>query len=548
MVMNHKYWYLLVSFASALIMRCTVSPLAGGSDNPDFKVFGAVAHANGGPASNAQVRIIPAEYNPVTDAAFPAILTDTTDAEGKYFFSLPRKGTYTIQAVHITQRTRAVIIGIPVQRDSFFVSEAILTDPGAIRVMLPGNIDAVTGYIYVPGTTIFTRLNGRDSAVMLDSVPAAIMPVIYYASTNSPTQKIIRYNIPVVSGDTVTVANPAWKYAHRLYLNTSPAGADLAGNVYNFPVLVRLTSGNFNFAQAKANGDDIRFAKPDNTPLYYEIERWDAAQGQAEVWVKVDTVFGNDSTHFINMYWGDSSAPGISQSSAVFDTVNGFQGVWHLAEAGNTTAFDATGNHYDGTPSGTFAASAVSGAIGTCKAFDGVSSNFQMTGTAGSKLNFPQHGTYMVSAWVYADTLGSIYHKIVEKGDFQYGLQISYTNKWESVEYENSVGWESSVSPASIKAWHYLVGVRSGAQQRLYVDGVCADSAVTPQPNTSPRYENSDLMIGTVARSPNTSTVFTYFFKGNIDEVRISSGAPSAEWVKLCYMNQRVDDKLVVFK
>ena len=84
---------------------------------------------------------------------------------------------------------------------------------------------------------------------------------------------------------------PAWKYSKQLYLNTTATGADVSGTVTDFPVLVRLNSGTFNFAEAKVNGDDIRFTKSDGlTPLLYEVEQWDATAGQAAVWVKVDTV------------------------------------------------------------------------------------------------------------------------------------------------------------------------------------------------------------------------------------------------------------------
>ena len=47
---------------------------------------------------------------------------------------------------------------------------------------------------------------------------------------------------------------------------------------------------------------------------------------------------------------------------------------------------------------------------------------------------------------------------------------------------------------------------------------------------------------------PGTNNWSPYFFKGMVDEVRISNIALSADWIKLCYMNQRIDDKLVIFK
>lgn len=36
------------------------------------------------------------------------------------------------------------------------------------------------------------------------------------------------------------------------------------------------------------------------------------------------------------MKWGHSSAPDLSDSTAVFRKENGFVGVWHLDEDGNT--------------------------------------------------------------------------------------------------------------------------------------------------------------------------------------------------------------------
>jgi hypothetical protein len=39
-----------------------------------------------------------------------------------------------------------------------------------------------------------------------------------------------------------------------------------------------------------------------------------------------------------------------------------------------------------------------------------------------------------------------------------------------------------------------------------------------------------------------------YYFGGKIDEVRVSSTALSADWIKLCYMNQKESDMLVRFK
>ena len=49
-------------------------------------------------------------------------------------------------------------------------------------------------------------------------------------------------------------------------------------------------------------------------------------------------------------------------------------------------------------------------------------------------------------------------------------------------------------------------------------------------------------MIGMLSKDPETR-----FFKGKIDEVCLASTARSADWIRLCYMNQNTEDRLVTF-
>jgi hypothetical protein len=44
------------------------------------------------------------------------------------------------------------------------------------------------------------------------------------------------------------------------------------------------------------------------------------------------------------------------------------------------------------------------------------------------------------------------------------------------------------------------------------------------------------------------NTIFSSFFNGVIDEATVAHDARSADWVKLCYMNQRAADALVKFR
>lgn len=171
--------------------------------------------------------------------------------------------------------------------------------------------------MFIAGTLIFKRFDGLDN-VVLDSVPASVIAAVSYAAPNTTQPMVIRYRVSVQSGATTTIDNPSWKYAQRLYLNTASTGADISGNVTKFPIIVRLASSASCFDDAPSDGNDFMFTKSNNVPLPYERERWDVAQRKAEFWTQLDTVFGNNDTQYITMYWGnpaaDASYHGFSDS------------------------------------------------------------------------------------------------------------------------------------------------------------------------------------------------------------------------------------------
>jgi hypothetical protein len=533
------------------MLSCSSPNFAGTGTETSTKgsVAGRIVDQNGVAASRTVIQLVPAAYDPVSGASLPAVPTDTTSADGSYSFANVDSGDYNILAVHPDTRARGLVSGISVERDSVAAPVDTLRKPGSINVVLPDSFDATNGYVYVQGTTIYALLRGMNGSVPLDSVPAGPGLSICYAVKGSPAKpQIFRDSVSVAPGGVTTVTNVAWKFLKKLSLNTTASGANVQGIVENFPVLVRLNTGNFNFSQAQSSGNDIRFTKENGGSLPYEIERWDASQSSAEIWVKIDTIFGNDSTHFITMYWGNPNATSASNSAAVFDTTDGFQGVWHLNETTGQTAKDATGNHFDGTKLGSALPAPAAGAIGTAQQFDGSSSFIQMTGTADSKLSFPENGNYSLSAWVYVDTLvDSTTHVIASKGHEQYFLKLYWDGPhWEFTEYHDKSGWQvSSYSPVQAKAWKYLVGVRDGNNQYLYLDGELVTNSYGLAVSSIARNTSDDFSIGKYLRSAGYPGEGFSWFDGKIDEVRVSSKSLGADWTKLCYMNQKEPDVLV---
>jgi hypothetical protein len=397
----------------------------------------------------------------------------------------------------------------------------------------------------------------QNGSGFIDSVPAGTIPAINYVNTVFPANnRVISTNIILSSGATREIADfSSWTYLKRLFLNTTVAGANVPGAVFNFPVLVRLCGANFDFGQARPDGSDLRFKKSDDTPLPHEIEWWDPIAELAEVWVLVDTVYGNDNAQSITMYWGNPVAADSSNSAAVFDTAAGFQGVWHFSDGVNDPVRDATVNGYHGLSPAAARPQVARGAVGNCRVFDGVADYITMPNTADSKLNFPENGYYTVSAWVSLDTLDNAPHLIVSKGYEQYFLRFTYfpsnSPLWEFSEFSGTNSWQACTTSATSGQWTLLTGVRQGSRQLLYCNGVLVDA--TPNSyatNNLSRNTSNDLSIGKFLKTVNVSNNSdSYcFFKGSIDEVRILSATQNQDWVRLCYMNQRTDDRLVINK
>jgi hypothetical protein len=530
---------LTAASAALFFFRCSLTPFSGGGTEGG-NVSGLFVNDDGSASAMVQVRLVPADYNPGAVNQGNPVIATATATDGSYSFGRVPKGSYSVEAFNPASGKRSLITGIIVTGEDLHVPADTPRNPGTMKIFLPTSVNPTTGYFFVPGTTIFATINGAGGFITIASVPAATLPALCYSETGSPSIDTIRYRVAVASSDTVVVANPGWKYARRIILNTSPAGAGVSGNVSDFPVLVRLTAGNFNFAQAGTGGSDIRFARSDTVILPYEIEQWDATNGRAVLWVRVDTVFGSDSSQYITLYWGNPGAIASSNSTEVFDTANGFAGVWHMNEnpaAGANAIKDRTANSFNATPHGSMnAADVVDAAIGKGLDFDG-SNDYLNAGKVALT------GSYSVGLWVRLNRINN-YQRIIFQ-DSAYTLWYDSDRSGARMEHIDSSGtWRGMpqdggvVQPMSTGVWYYLTGTYDGDKIRLYLNG----QRVT-ETNSMVAYPAShgyDLFFG---QSWNNSYV-----NGIMDEVRIEKSARSADWITLCYMNQKSDDKLVVFK
>jgi len=77
----------------------------------------------------------------------------------------------------------------------------------------------------------------------------------------------------------------------------------------NQSVLLRLNSGNFDFSQAQAAGQDIRFRDSNQDfALDYFFDEFSASAEKAVIWVKVSSIDANSASNYMWMYYDNNTA------------------------------------------------------------------------------------------------------------------------------------------------------------------------------------------------------------------------------------------------
>ena len=366
---------------------------------------------------------------------------------------------------------------------------------------------------------------------------------------------------------------------HRV-VGVGGQGSGISGNVLNFPILVRLGAADSAiFKASKLNGADLRFTKSDSVArLKHEIERWDSAGRSAVIWVKVDTVYAASTTRLL-IHWGNTAAMDSSIGASVFDTANGFQGVWHMngsTAASNET--DATLNGFTATAFNDIAPGA--GVIGGARVFAGGNTSngnasgtaadndyFRVANSATGKLAFARGSRYTLSAWVNPAVAGT-HRTIISKHDRNMALKTGGGGGFEIFEYNGNRGlftvpprtsysWHSIPAPtaltsSSLNQWYHVVGTRDSLGGSLYVNGVRVSTTLGNDTlagtNTTPGY----ITNGTTTPLLDSVVVFgrqqesnNRYWAGSMDELRITSRVRDSNWVKLEYSNQKAGGALV---
>ncbi len=345
----------------------------------------------------------------------------------------------------------------------------------------------------------------------------------------------VNYTLTAQDGSTkvyqvVAQSYAAWSHAATLSILTTPQGADLPATaaLSDFPILLRLNAGSFDFSQAKPHGEDLRFSSTDGARLFYQIEQWDTAAATASIWVRIPLIKGN-AVQQINMYWGKADAATESCGAQVFSAANGYASVLHMDEA----LIDEGGLV---TPKNDGGTSVAAGMIGKGRHFvpgKGIACGDHIKTYPFSDQPFTSE------LWFRPELAGAT---LLSWG--RYATRFNgFTGDGNLVDLQlrspAGFGWVSDgPGGASGKTiplmgqWYHVAATYADGTSKIYVNGVLDGS-------NEAKHATMSLMNDIYMNIGKDS------FAGDIDEVRVSKVARSEDWIKLEYENQRSAQTLV---
>jgi len=317
-----------------------------------------------------------------------------------------------------------------------------------------------------------------------------------------------------------------WSYKMKLTFTGNISATDLD----DFPVLIHLTSLNFNFSHAKTNGEDIRFMDSDTcpsgeTPLKHEIEDWDQAGQDAWVWVKVPRINGGSVDDFIYMFFGNPAAADAQDPPNVWD--DSFRMVQHKYDnPDNITITGSTVYGHVGTKVGANKPIEAGTQIWRGQQYNNVDE--WITIPHDVCLDFNEAIT--IEAWVY---WGGDAGEDAVIARWTPPIQVFVTtigfvsDKWRLAFRDAGYAQRACDSTSNVphNTWTYLVAVWDNPYIRLYINGVQDKECLIGDVNLN--ITNAIVCIGDVyvAGSP----IIPY--GGKMDEARISSNARTPDWI-----------------
>jgi biopolymer transport protein ExbB len=307
--------------------------------------------------------------------------------------------------------------------------------------------------------------------------------------------------------------NGDWSQRRKVVLNTTATGADVSEVLIQVPLLVRLHTGNFGFTEVKPDGSDLRFVTADDkTPLKHHIEKFDAANELAVVWVQLPKLPAASDKEYIWLYYGNGKAPLADDAKGTYDGMQ--TAVFHFAEKDGQFADSGAAGIKPSRPGATVDAN---GFMDGAAQFAGQG----MTLGAQPVLALAASGALTVAAWLRPDgpQQGAVIYS-QEQGGKAVQLLVDGARLTARIGAIQLAGGE--LKPG---VWQHVALTVGAGKTVLYLDGKEVANAAATLPDIQ----------GEVSVGAN--------YRGGMDEFQLARAARSTAWFKAAAA-QGAEDKL----
>lgn len=524
----------------------------GGSEATNGTVAGLAVYPGGAIAGRASVILRSATYLRDTAETEGEVKPDTfTDDRGGFRLDSIPPGEYRLEIRDGSGHASVSTVKVSAGKTATSPPDT-LRRVGTLRGMLAG----------VPGFSVqrHVQIYGMEQVVRADSSGRFTfysLPIGRHRIHAVAARKGWSYPDTAVSllspGDTADLGvlplrnsidedYSQWSRSRRILLNAdSLAFKEI---LTDFPVLVRLDSSNFDFGLS--DGRDIRFSGRGDRHLAFEVAAYDPARRRAEIWVKVDTLFGDARDGSIVLHSGKPGSPDSSDGGKVFSS---YAGAWHL---GGIPQGTGTYAYPDASPS-------AGNAAGTAQPLDasvigaGASFVFGQFVSAPVSAALKPSLSFTMTAWMRASAADTAGGEIATVGD-NYGLRLLPDGNLRLFIFDDSLWKEGDPVPDEKwtecattglnlldDQWHHLAAVFDGTLMRIYADGVQA--ATLPRPGKLQYPYKYDFWIGRHGSGAREKD-----FAGALDEVRISPNPWGPGRIKAEFESQRPLSRFLRFE
>jgi len=299
--------------------------------------------------------------------------------------------------------------------------------------------------------------------------------------------------------------NEEWSQRKKISINA----ASITQAITQPSVVVRLHSGNFDFTSVNVDGSDLRFiAQDDKTELKYFVEKFDAVNELAIIWVQVPQISSADKDAHFWLYYGNENATSSANPKVMLDS--------HLVAK---FQFSEKALLQDSSPSGILASGKITaqkaGLIGESAILTGES----LVIPANAAINASAGFTW--SAWIKPSALpqtASLYSQ--EKN-----VDLSVAAQTLNLKIADVVITGGELKAA---AWQHIAFTLNAGKAVLYLNGTEVAKGDVPTVDTT----TTDIKIGEG-------------FTGEVDELEIANIARNADFIKLIASSESVDSQLL---